>query len=241
MRRLWSIGVAALIVGLAASDAAAQQSVNLFLGGFTPRGLDGRGTSDVLFQNGAFLSTLNRDSGIDISEFNGATFGGEYLVGLGHNAEAGLGLGFYQRTVPTVFTNLVNANSTEIPQDLKLRIVPFTATVRFLPLGQGSPIQPYVGAGVGVYAWRYSETGQFVDEQNNIFLGNFVASGSQVGPVVLGGVRFGSGPVAIGGEIRWQSGTAKLPTDQGFAHAPNRDPKLDLGGMNYLVVVNFRF
>ena len=53
--------------------------------------------------------------------------------------------------MPTVYTDFVNANGTEIEQDLKLRIVPFTATVRFLPLGHHDGVEPYIGAGVGVF------------------------------------------------------------------------------------------
>src|SRR5262249_4299904 len=147
MRRLMSLSASALVLGILATPiASAQQSVNLFLGGFTPHSMDARGSDDVLFQNSAFLSTENRASGIDIGKFNGVTIGGEYLVGLTRNVEAGLGVGFYQRTVPTVYTDLVNANGSEIVQDLKLRLVPFSATVRFLPLGQRSAIVPYVGA-----------------------------------------------------------------------------------------------
>src|SRR5262245_38086871 len=111
MRRLLSFSFAALVLGLvAAPDAAAQQSINLFIGGFVPQSLDARGTDDVIFQNSTFLSTFNRDRGIDVNKFNGATLGGEYLVGLGRNAEAGLGIGYYQRTVPVVYTDSVNAN-----------------------------------------------------------------------------------------------------------------------------------
>ncbi len=237
MRRLWSFCALVFIAGLIApAPASAQQSFNVFVGGFTPRSLDGRGTDDVLFQNGTFLSTFNRDNGIDISEFNGATIGGEYLVGLGRNFEAGLGVSFYQRTVPTSYTKLVNTDGTEIEQDLKLRIIPFTATVRWVPLGTDSPIQPYLGAGVGIYAWRYSETGQFVDTNGNVFVGNFVGSGGATGPVVLGGVRFPIGAANVGGEIRWQGGSADLPASQSFAGS-----KIDLGGVNYLLTIGFRF
>jgi opacity protein-like surface antigen len=237
MRRLLFASVAVLVLGLAATpDAAAQQSVNLFIGGFTPQSLDARGTDDVLFQNSTFLSTFNRDSGIDISKFNGATFGGEYLVGIGRNLEGGLGLSFYQRSVPVSYTASVNSNGAEIVQDLKLRIVPFTATVRFLPLGNDSAIQPYIGAGVGVFAWRYSETGEFIDARNNIFVDSFKASGSATGPVVLGGVRVPMGPVGIGGEIRWQNAKSDLPASEGFA-----GDRLSLGGFNYIFTMNFRF
>ena len=64
--------------------------------------------------------------------------------------------------MPTVDSNFVNSTAAEIEQDLKLRIVPFTATVRLLPLGHDAPVQPYIGGGVGVFGWRYSESGQFV-------------------------------------------------------------------------------
>ena len=70
-----------------------------------------------------------------------------------------------------------------------LRIVPFTATFRVLPFGHNAPIQPYLGAGVGVFDWRYSESGQFVDPTDrSIFSGTFVGSGTATGPVVLGGL-----------------------------------------------------
>ena len=36
------------------------------------------------------------------------------------------------------------------------------ATVRYLPLGHHDAITPYVGGGVVIYNWRYSESGDFV-------------------------------------------------------------------------------
>jgi hypothetical protein len=237
MRRLLSFAFLALVMGgVAAPEASAQQSVNIFLGGFTPSSLDSRSTNDVLFQNSTFLTTFNRSNSIDMGKFNGFTIGGEYLVGLGRMLEAGLGIGYYQQTVPVVYSRDVNANGTEIPQDLQLRIAPFTATVRFNPLGHRSPIQPYVGAGVGVFIWRYSETGQFIDSNRVIFVDSFRASGAEAGPVVLGGIRVGSGAIGFGGEIRWQDATANLPADQGFAGS-----QLELGGFNYLFTITFKF
>jgi outer membrane protein W len=135
-----------------------------------------------------------------------------------------------------VYNDFVNANGTEITQDLKLRIVPFTATVRFLPMGHHNGIQPYIGAGVGVFNYRYTETGQFLASDNSIFSGNFVGSGTERGPVILGGVRVPAGSWAVGGEIRYQSAAATLPSDQGFSGT-----KIDLGGINYLLTINFRF
>ncbi len=230
VRRLCtSLGAMVLISGLLAAPAAAQQSVNLYVGGFVPRGLDARGPNDVLFADGDFLT-------FNFGDFKGVMVGGDWLIPLNEWVDAGIGLGYYQRTAPSFYTNLVNPDGTDITQDLKLRIVPFTATFRFLPLGRHDAIRPYIGAGVGVQNWRYSETGSWVDANNNIFRDSYVATGSDTGPVILGGVTVPMGQVDIGGEIRHQAGSGKLPASLGFA-----GNKIDLGGTSYLLVFNIRF
>jgi outer membrane protein W len=138
--------------------------------------------------------------------------------------------------VPSVYLDLVNEDGTEIEQDLKLRIVPWTATVRFLPLGRSAPIQPYIGAGVGVFQWRYSESGQFVAVDGTIFRDSFVGSGATAGPVVLGGVRFPVGSWLIGGEVKYQKAEGSLPADQEFSA-----DKIDLGGWTYAATFGIRF
>jgi outer membrane protein W len=244
MRRLFlslsALTLVAIVAGFVTPPvASAQQSVNLYLGAFIPRSLDARSNDDVL------ASDLNALA-FNIKDFDGPTFGGEWLVALGNNVEAGLGVGFYSRTVPSVYLNFVNIDNSEIAQDLKLRVVPFTATVRFLPLGRHASIQPYIGAGVGVMRFRYSETGQFIDfstGSRDIFRGNFVGSGTATGPVVLGGVRFPVGIVDIGYEARYQSAKGDLPPDQvtGFGSPTLPVPRIDLGGFNHLFTVNIRF
>jgi hypothetical protein len=138
---------------------------------------------------------------------------------------------------------LVDSDGTEIEQTLKLRDIPFSATVRFLPLGHQGGVQPYFGAGVGVHAWRYSESGEFVDVNNAIFRKTYVASGTATGPVILGGLRGMIGSWGVGGELRWQSAIGDLPQDSGFVtdQAIDNQPKIDLGGFTYLFSVNFRF
>ena len=228
---LLRVSAVSAVVGVIATPAAsAQQSLNLYLGGFVPTSADARAGSDVLVQDQNFLA-------FNLNRFNAPTVGGEWLVALGDKFDAGLGLGFYQRTVPAVDANYVNANGSEVVANLKLRIVPFTATIRVLPFGHDAPLQPYIGAGVGVFVWRYSESGQFVDPADlSISNGTFVGSGSKAGPVVLGGVRAPIGPTAVGFELRYQKANATLPGNQGFAGTT-----IDLGGMNYLFTFNIRF
>jgi outer membrane protein W len=244
MRRfLLALSAWALVCGFIATPSASaqQQTLSLFVGGFTPRTLDARTSGDALvadsFDVPFDLSTFNSNSGIDVSKFNGATVGGEWLFPINRNFEGGLGLAYYQKTVRTSYTQYVNPDGSEITQSLKLRIVPFTATFRYIPFGTNEPIQPYIGVGVGVFAWRYSETGQFVDPTDlSIFPENNVGSGGAVGPVILGGVRIPIGPLSAGFELRHQSASGNLPSTADFVGT-----KIDLGGMNYLFVLGIRF
>jgi hypothetical protein len=244
-RLLLSITAVALVTGfLAAPSASAQQSINFFVGGFVPRGdqtvaadgssvMDGRVAGDVLAANG---SNFDDTFSFDLEDLSGATVGVEWTVAMGDRLDAALGIGVYSRTARSTYAFLVNENGNEILQDLKLRIVPFTATIRFLPLGHHDGIVPYIGGGVGVNFWRYAEVGQFVDFDSNVFSGSFAGSGSEVGPVVLGGVTIPLGSYGFGGEIRYQRASANLPLDQGFAGT-----KIDLGGVNYLFTFGYRF
>ncbi len=237
MRRLLTVtAVASLLSGfIAPSPAAAQQSFNFYLGGFTLSPEDSRSRSDGRSDD-VLVNNLNNFS-FNIEDFNNVTFGGEWLIALGERAEAGLGVGYYSESVPSVYTDLVNEDFSEIEQDFKLRIVPFTATFRFIPLGRNSGgIQPYIGAGVGLYRWRYSESGEFVDFDSTIFRDTYIGTGGAAGPVILGGIRVPLGAWDIGGEIRYQNAEGTLPTDQGFS-----GEKIDLGGFNYLLTFNVRF
>jgi hypothetical protein len=232
----------ALVIGVVASPrASAQQSINFYVGGFLPHGSscdllgqtnclrDSRGVDDVLYNNASFLDFLVRD-------FRGGTAGVEYLVGLGDFLDAGLGVGYYSRTSPAVHALFEFPNGDPIEQDLKLRIIPITATIRYLPLGHRDAITPYIGGGVGIYRWRYTETGNFVDNSNNIFPDTFVGEGTTVGPVVLGGVRVPIGRVGLGFEYRYQGGKGDLPASEEFAGS-----KIDLGGHNVLFTINVGF
>ena len=231
MRRLLlSLGVVGLVTGvLAPAPGYAQQSLNLYVGGFVPRPEDARTSGDVLVNNLSFLSFRLKD-------FGTATVGGEWEFPLISHVDGSFGIGFSSRSVPSVYSSFVNTDQTEIQQTLKLRIVPFTAIVRFLPLGHDAPVQPYIGAGVGIFSWRYSETGEFVDSNNNVFRDNSVGSGATAGPVVIFGVTVPVGSWGIGFEGRYQSAAGNLPGNQAFSGT-----KIDLGGWTYAATFKVRF
>ncbi len=228
-RRFWL--VFALVCSSFASlaqPALAQQTFNVSLGYFTPRGQDARVTGDVLNANRNFLE-------FDVKDFNGASIGGEWLFPVGRYIEAGAGVSFTRKTVPTVYSRLLNANGSEIEQELRLRMIPAALTFRVLPLGQDRGFQPYIGGGLGLISWRYSESGQFVDTRDSsIFNNSYSASGTKTGPVAMGGIRFAGDSIATGFEVRYQAAEADLAP-------PFAGPKLDLGGWSYLFTLGARF
>lgn len=220
--------MACACVAASPSIAAAQQTLNFSIGGFAVRGEDARVDGDVLLANRNVLA-------FDVSDFNGATIGAEWLVPVGQFFEAGAGVAFYRRTVPSVYARLVDSDGSEIEQDLRLRVVPLSATIRVLPLGQRNPVQPYFGAGIAVLNWRYSEFGEFVDfTDDSIFNDQYVADGNEVAPVALGGLRFSGDVFTAGGEIRYHS--AEAPLGEEFLGS-----QIDLGGWTYQFTFGFRF
>ena len=236
-----ALAAAVLLAGSATAEAqirrveAGRNSIGFNLGYFAVQGEDSRVEGDVLIADLSDRLPL----AFEINDFNGASIGGEWNFGLSEFLEGSLGLGFYQKSVPSVYATHVNENGSEIEQDLKLRVVPITATIKFLPIGRGGVVEPYVGAGIGVFPWRYSEAGEFVDSfDESIFRARFVADGTAVGPVVLGGLRF---PVAdtwsIGGELRYQNADGDIDREE----SELLGDKIDLGGWSTSFTVQLRF
>lgn len=224
--------VAAMAAGSVSAQAQVTQSVNLGAGYFMVRGEESRDADDVLLED---LQSL----AFEVKDFNGGLLNGEWLIGFGDRVELGFGAGFYQRTVPSVYADFVDSDGTEIEQDLKLRIVPVTATVKFLPFGRAGDFQPYAGGGVALLNWKYSEVGEFVDfTDGSIFRDQYTANGSTVAPIVFGGLRVPlSGDVfAFNGELRWQGGKGDLGADSGLL-----TDTIDLGGISLMGSVQIRF
>jgi hypothetical protein len=151
----------------------------------------------------------------------------------------GAGIGLTSRSVDTIYDGFVRPDESEIEQELKLRIVPMTATIRVLPLGRFASFQPYVGGGIGVYNWRYAETGDFIDftiPGNPVFRDSYVASGNSVGPVAIFGARMPIGSSGLlGGEVRYQRAEGDLDTVDFLG------PKIDLGGWHYSATFGVRW
>jgi len=217
---------------VSSSNDSAKQTVNFTVGWFALKGLDSRNEDDVLLAELLSAQPLL----FEIKDLNSVPVGGEYLFGVGKRFEAGVGIAYSQRAVDTVYAHLTHADNTEIRQEIKLKQIPVTFTGRFLLLPRGSAVEPYVGAGIVAIRWRYSEIGEFVADNRDIFPARYIAEGTAVGPTILGGVRAPVGNWSIGGEVRWQQAVATKLLDEGFL-----TDRFDLGGWTTNFTFGVRF
>lgn len=209
-----------------------KQTVNFSIGYFALKGLDSRVEDDVLLNELQSAQPLL----FEVKDFNSALFGAEYLFGVSRNVELGVGVGFSQRSVPSVYANFTRPGGAEIEQELKLRQIPVTFTGRFLLLPRGSAVEPYVGAGIVAIRYRYTEVGEFVANDRSIFPARYIAEGTAAGPTVLAGLRAPVGNWAVGGEVRWQKAEATKLLEQEFL-----GDKFDLGGWTANFTFGVRF
>jgi len=231
MRTLLVRGMLGAIAFMAAPVEAQTHRLSLNVGAFSLQGEDTRIDDDVVVENlGLFAFTVD--------DFRGGSVGAEWLVETGDFLEVGVGVGFYRKTVLSVYNDFVNDDGTEIPQDFKLRVTPITASIRFFPFSLEQPVQPYGGVGIGFFNWRYSEVGEFIDFNTfDVFRDRFVASGNDAGLVYLAGIRFQMNErFGIGGEVRYQGVTGVVGIDHGFL-----DERIDLGGLTSSLTVSIGF
>ena len=214
------------------SSSVGNSTVNFNIGYIGLKSIESRVEDDVLLNNLQSLHPLL----FEIEDFNGATFGGEYLFGIGSHFEAGVGVGFAQRTVDSIYADLTRPGDVEIRQELKLRQIPVTFTGRYLFLPRGSVVEPYIGGGLVAIRYKYSEVGDFIDETLTVFPARFVKDGVAVGPTIFGGLRAPVGNWTVGGDIRWQKAVADGLFDEGFL-----GDKLDLGTWQVNFTFGFRF
>lgn len=226
------VSIAVLFITAPASAQIAQ-SVHLGGGMFFPRGFDSRDAGDTI------AADLIDDPELDfrVAWFKSGQFFGEWNLQAGNRLEFGVGAGFYRST--DVFSHYrFPPNGQTAGQILRLRIMPVMAVVRFFPFGDPRMVQPFVGGGVGVSWWNYSESGSFIDTRDNSsFSTEFVTHGTATTRAALFGVRIPVQSAAFNIEWRYQFGVGKT----GGLHAGFLGETIDLGGGTIMFGVVARF
>jgi opacity protein-like surface antigen len=226
----------AVLAGLAApASAQVVHSLTLGLGVFMPRGMDSRVAGDTLVANLTQPLIPGTDppstGSLDfaINDFRSVPLFGEWGIGLGDHFEIAIGSGYQTKKVASRYRDLVNGpEELEIEQDLRLRVIPVTGIARVL-FGRMGGFQPYVGGGIAILNFRYSESGEFVDTTTfEVFPATFVAKDTAIGGQLLAGMRLPLGgdiyALTIEGRYQWASGNTG-GIDAGFL-----GDKIDLGG-----------
>lgn len=225
MKRAWA-GVAGLAVALSLPVESHAAGLELRLGGFQPQA-----RSNLFDDTAELFGTRDRD-------WRGVTGGVEYAMGLGERAELGFHLDGYSRTLDTSYRDFTRESGDEIRQSLRLDVVPLGATLRFVPLGRGARLSPYVAVGADVFFYRYEEWGDFIDfytDDLEISPDAFVSEGAAAGFHLAAGLRVPvSHDFSVTGEVRHQRAKADMNDDF-------RLNRVDLGGTQVTLGVHLRF
>lgn len=212
-----------------------QGTVSFRVGYFMPRG-----ESDLWLEN---VDTFT----YEVGDFDNFMVGVEVNWFLNNYMAVGAGFDFYNDSVSSEYRDFVGEDGFPIEQNIELTTVPIFATLKFMPLGNGSPgyggergnpFVPWVGAGLTVVAFTYEETGEFIDfTDDTIFDAQFLAEDeAALGVHVAAGIVI---PLDlkydIFGEVRYLWAEGDLGEDFiGF------DP-IDLGGVSFHFGASYRF
>ncbi len=242
MKRSWWVG-GALFVLLAAAALPAeaqpqpygrgyerygnQQSVRLRLGLFTPEG-----DSDF------FDETADDFTG-EAEDFEDIVAGVDYVFGLHRHVGLMLSADYFEGQQDQSYRNFEDNQGNRISHTTTLEISPITAgiVVRLAP--EQSPVMPYVGAGGGLYVWRYEESGDFIDFGGvtlPVFTDTLEDDGAALGYYVMAGIDVPLSPYfSLFAEGRWDVADDDLGGD--FAELGT----LDLSGRRVMGGIAWRF
>ena len=182
-----------------------EQSFRLRLGMFTPEG-----DSDF-FDDTAFDFTG------DVDEFEDVVGGIDYVFNLQRHLGLMLSADYFEGQQDQSYRNFVDNRGNRITHTTTLEITPVTAGIVIKLAPDDSPILPYAGAGGGIYAWRYTEAGDFIDFGGTglpVFTDTLEDTGSALGYYFLAGIEVPlSSYFSVFAEGRWDRADDELGGD----------------------------
>jgi len=236
MKRLLTAFVVTLIAGVVSAESAQAQrhrggsnapSLRVQLGEFQPDG------------DSLYWSDKARDFTGRARDFEDTAGGLAYLHPLGPKLSLQLSGFFYQGSENQAYLGFEDQFGGDILHTTELELNAVTVGLLYKLVGPDATVIPYVGGGGGIYSWRLSEFGDFIDfsgaeleifndyfEQKNEDLGWYFSAGLEV-------------PLAdfwsLYAEARWDHAEAELTGDfRGLG-------PLDLSGRSYSAGLSWRF
>jgi hypothetical protein len=216
-----------LIVGMLLPGSASAGALDVRLGWFFPR------EESILFVDDRVLYT------VDKGDWDSFTGGVEFSGRIARNVELGVHVDGYGRSLDTVYRDYTDETGRDIPQTLKLEIVPVGLTLRFVAGSRRSTVVPYFGVGGDLFYWSYEEYGAFIDFDDPdlpIIDDAFYSDGVTFGGHAVAGLRVHlNHDVSITGEGRYNW----APTDDMGDDFPLL--QVDLSGWSATVGVRIQF
>lgn len=172
-------------------------------------------------------------------DFEDSTLGLSYLHPLGPKLSLQVSGLFYEGIQDQAYLDFEDQAGRDILHTTELELASVTVGLLYRLAGPDAAVLPYVGAGGGVYSWRLSEFGDFIDFTTadlEIFDDFFEQEDEELGWYVTAGLEV---PVAdswsVFAEGRWDNAEAELAGDfRGLGD-------LDLSGRSYSAGISFRF
>ncbi len=150
-----------------------------------------------------------------------------------------LGGSTYSTETGQFYRDFVDQNGLDIAHDTRLEIGTLTAGVRASLTGPDAPVQPWIGAGGGLYFWSLEESGDFIDfaaAEPFIFSATFDDDGAVFGWHYGVGLDIPLGrEISLFAEARWHEAEDELAADfEGLGD-------LDLSGREFSGGLAWRF
>lgn len=143
--------VVLLVVFGLVSGLLCAQSINLKIGLFIPR------LQSDLWEINLENLTFDRPDMVNV------VYGGEYEFYLNRYLSLSAEVSSYAKTVYVQYRDYEFEDGSPIFQNVSLRIVPVEASLKLYPMGNRHRINLFVGAGAGVYAWTFQQSGNFIN------------------------------------------------------------------------------
>ena len=180
----WTIAAAgAAVLGLALltpSPVAAEASVRLRLGQFTPEG-DSRYWED---NEQVFLGSVD--------DFEGVFGGLDFVWGVNPFLGVMASFDVYGEDADLEYRDFEDSAGFPIVHTTSFEVAPLTVGLLFHLAPERSPIRPYLGVGGGFYIWHLEEDGEFIDfatDPPEIFRADFEDEGTVFGYYVMAGIE----------------------------------------------------
>jgi opacity protein-like surface antigen len=197
--------------------------------------------------NSDLFDMITRELTLKKSDFRAATFGGDIGVPIRQHFATVFSFDYSRTTTNSESRDFVENNGDPIAQTTRMTQVPVTVTVRYYPRKMGETagsyawiptrLNPYIGGGVGILHYSFTQSGRFVDRQNlNIFDDSLKSDGFTDTEHLVGGIDISISPrIFVNAEGRYSWASASLSTDfTGFK-------PIDLSGFKLLGGIYFRF